>query len=73
MDDIIFIILFIIISEKLITVILSKEFIEYRFNLFNTVLFAAISYGIFMIAPLQTFILAYPEMILFLIPLNFMI
>ncbi len=72
-SDIIFIILFVVISERLITVILSKEFSEYRFNLLNTLLFSLFTYLLFKITLVQTFILAYPEMILILIPINFFI
>ncbi len=71
--DSLFIIFFILISERLITVILSKEFSEYKYNLFNTILFALISYLIFNIWTIQTLILAYPEIIIFLIPINFII
>lgn len=70
-SDSLFIVLFIIISERLITVILSKEFSEYNYNLLNTILFSVVSYLILNIWTIQTLILAYPEIILFLIPLNF--
>ncbi len=72
-SDTLFIILFIIISERFITIVLSKEFSEYKYNLFNTILFAVISYTILSISLIQTVILAYPEIILFLIPVNFII
>lgn len=73
LSDIIFIILFILISERLITIILSKEFNEYRFALINTILFGLIAYLIFNISFIQTIIFAYPELILILIPINFLI
>ncbi len=72
-SHIIFIILFVLISERLITIILSKEFWEYKFSLFNTMLFAIVAYLFFSISFVQTLIFAYPEMILLLIPLNFII
>jgi len=68
-----FIILFIVISERLITIILSKDFTEYKINLFNTILFSLVSFFIFSLNIINTFILAYPEIILLLIPLNFII
>jgi len=71
--DTLFIILFIIIAERFITVVLSKEFTEYKFNLFNTILFSLVSYFILNISFIQTIILAYPEIILILIPINFII
>jgi len=71
--DTLFIILFIIISERFITVVLSKELNEYKYNLLNTILFSLISYLILSISFVQTVILAYPEIILALIPINFII
>ena len=71
--DTFFIILFIIISERFITVVLSKEFSEYKYNLLNTIWFSLISYLILSISFIQTIILAYPEIILILIPINFII
>ena len=73
LSDTLFIILFLIISERLITLILSKEFNEYKYNLLNTILFALISFLVLNIWYIQTIILAYPELILFLIPINFII
>jgi hypothetical protein len=72
-SDTLFIILFIVISERFITIVLSKEFSEYKYNLLNTILFAILSYIILSISFIQTVILAYPEIILFLIPINFII
>lgn len=71
--DTLFIILFIIISERFISIVLWKEFSEYKFNLLNTVIFALITYWFFSISYIQTIILAYPEIILILIPINFII
>ncbi len=73
MTDILFIILFVIICERLITVVLSKEFWEYKFNLLNTMWFAWVAYIIFSFSAIQTIILAYPEVILILVPINFII
>ncbi|MDQ7009076.1 MAG: 7TM domain-containing protein [Candidatus Gracilibacteria bacterium] len=72
-SDTLFIILFIVISERFISVVLSKEFSEYKYNLLNTILFALVSYLIFSISYIQTITLAYPEIILILIPINFII
>ena len=71
--DSIFIILLIVISERLITIILSKEFGEYKSHLINTIIFCVVSFIILDINLIKTFFLAYPEIILFLIPLNFTI
>jgi len=72
-SDTLFIILFIVICERFITIVLSKEFNEYKFNLLNTIIFSILSYLILSISFIQTVILAYPEIILFLIPINFLI
>jgi len=72
-SDIIFIVLFIVIAERLITLVISKEFNEYKFNLLNTIIFSLVSYFFLSISTINTVILAYPEFILALIPINFMI
>ncbi len=72
-NDIIFVILFILISERLINIIISKELSEYKLSLINTIIFASISYLFFSINIIRTFILAYPEIILLLIPIAFAI
>lgn len=68
-----FIIIYIIILEKLINVILSKEFNEYRPALMNSIFIWLLWYIIFSSETVSTIILSYPEMILALIPLNFLI
>lgn len=68
-----YIIIYVIILEKLINVILSKEFGEYRPWLVNSIFIGLIWYVIFSSDTITTFILSYPEMILGLIPLNFLI
>lgn len=70
-NDVMFIIFFITISERLITIVLWKDFTEYKFNLLNTIAFSIICYLILNIDLIKIFILAYPEIILTLIPLNF--
>ncbi|PIE84946.1 hypothetical protein CSA08_04465 [Candidatus Gracilibacteria bacterium] len=73
LNDTIFIIFFIIISERLITIILGKDFSEYKYNLLNTIIFSSITYLFLNIDIIKIFILAYPETLLALIPLNFII
>ncbi len=68
-----FIIIYIIILEKLINVILSKEFNEYRQALMNSLFIWLIWYLIFSSETITSFILSYPETILILIPINFFI
>lgn len=72
-NDIMLVIFFVLISERLINVIISKEFIEYKWSLINTLIFALFSYLFFNITLVKTFILAYPESIILLIPLAFII
>ncbi len=73
LSDTIYIILFIIISERLIMIILSKEFKEYRSNLLNTFIVSIVAFFILDLDPVRIFILAYPEIIIFLVPINFII
>ncbi len=73
LSDSLYIILFIIISEKLITIIISKEFKEYRSNLINTFFIALAWFIFFNLDIIKTIILSYPEIIIFLIPINFII
>jgi hypothetical protein len=72
-NDITFMIFFIIVSERLINVIVSKEFSEYKGTLINTLIFSIISYLLFNLNIIKTFILSYPEIILALIPIAFII
>jgi len=72
-ESIIFVILFTLIAEKLITVIIGKEFREYKYSLLYTLMFSLVSYVILQFNLTQIFLLAYPEIILLLIPINFWI
>ena len=71
LSDTIYIILFIIVSERLINVIVSKEFREYKDNLLHTFIIAIFAYIIFSIGFVKVFVLAYPEIIMLLIPANY--
>jgi len=68
-----FIMIYIIILEKLVNVILSKEFNEYRPALMNSIFIGLLGYIIFSSETITSFILSYPEIIFALIPLNFFI
>jgi len=72
-NDIMFIIFFILISEKLINIIVSKDFSEYKLSLLNTLVFSIISYMFFSLEITKSFILSYPEIILVFIPIAFII
>lgn len=71
--DSIYIVLFLIISERLITLISSKEFWEYRWSLINTFVFFVIWYLLLSFWEIKVLILAYPELLIILLPLNFVI
>lgn len=73
LTDIVYIILFIVVAEKLITVIISKEFREYKRNVLATLIISFICFIILQFTFLQIFILAYPEIIIVLAPINFLI
>lgn len=72
-NDIMLIIFFILIAEKLINIIIWKEFWEYKIPLLNTIIFSIFSYLFFSINFIKTFILAYPETIILIIPILFFI
>ena len=71
-SDIIFIMIFIIAAERFITIIIWKEFREYKFHLINTIVFMLLAYIFFSYSFINIMLLAYPEIILFLIPINFL-
>ncbi len=73
LESIIFVIIFILIAEKLITLIIGKEFREYKYSLIYTLAFSLVSYVILQFDLMQIFLLAYPEILLLLIPINFWI
>lgn len=72
-SDSLFLILFIVIIERFISIVLSKEFREYRGSIFNTYLVAIFCFLVFQFTYINIFLLAYPEIILLLIPINFLI
>lgn len=72
-SDILFFIIFILLSEKMISIITSKDLWEYKESFFYTILVAIFAFGIFNITGIKVFLLSYPEVILFLIPVNFLI
>ncbi len=73
LNNIFYMLLFIVISERIISIVLSKEFWEYKSGIFNTYFVALFIFLIFSISYLKIFLLAFPEIILVLIPINFLI
>lgn len=72
-NDIWFIILFLVIAERFITIIIGKEFREYKSNFLNTIIFWLLAYLFFDLNIVKVFLLAYPETIIILIPISFFI
>ncbi len=73
LTDIVYMFTFIIIAERLIILVIGKEIREYRRNLLGTIFIAFLWYLMMTISSLQVILLAYPELIIFLVPINFMI
>ncbi len=73
LDNIFYLLLFVIISERIISIILSKELQEYKSGILNTYFISLFLFLFFVIPQIKILILAFPEVILVLIPLNFLI
>lgn len=72
-SDILYFIIFILLSEKMINIIISKDLLEYKESFIYTLLIWIFCYVIFSINHLKVILLSYPELILLLIPINFLI
>lgn len=73
LSDILYFIIFIVISEKMINIIISKDLLEYKGAFIYTIIISIFCYFILNINAVKIIMLAYPEMIIGLIPLNFLI
>ncbi len=73
MWDVLYFIVFILLSEKMITIITSKDLWEYKESFFYTLLIPIFAFWIFNITAIKVFLLSYPEILLWLIPINFLI
>lgn len=73
LSDIIFFIIFIIMSEKMITIIISKDLLEYKEAFVFTILISVLCFIILDFNQVRILTLAYPEILLALIPINFLI
>ncbi len=73
LNNVVYIVLFFVIAEKLITIITSKEFREYKKSISWTVIVAFLCYILFQFDGLRVFLMAYPEWLLIFIPINFFI
>lgn len=68
---VLYIVIFFIICEKLISIITTKEFREYKKSIWGTLLVSLICFALFFFDAFLIFLFAYPEVLLVLIPLNF--
>lgn len=71
--DSLYLLLFVVVSERVLSVIVSKEFSSYRRALLNTLIVPIAWYLLFSIPAIKTFILAYPEIMIIMLPVLFMI
>lgn len=72
-SDLIYVFLLTIISERLITILLSREISSYTWSFFYTIIFSIFCFILFNFDIIKILILAYPEIIIILIPINFLI
>lgn len=72
LTDILYFIVFIIISEKFINIIISKDLSEYKSPFFYTILISSVCFWLLNISEIKLLILAYPEIIMALVPINFL-
>ncbi|MBW7954208.1 hypothetical protein H3C61_00110 [Candidatus Gracilibacteria bacterium] len=71
--DTLYFIIFILLSDKMINIITSKDLLEYKESFFYTLLIALFSYMILNINTIKIILLSYPEIILLTIPISFLI
>lgn len=72
-SDALFLILLIVIIERFISIVLSKELREFKWSILNTYIIGVIGFFVFQITYVNVFLLAYPEIIILLIPINLII
>ncbi len=72
-DNILYVILFFVMAERLIVIVTSKEFREYKSSIYGTIFIALLCYGLYYVDPLRVFLMSYPETLLVFVPLNFYI
>jgi hypothetical protein len=71
LQNIIYVILLFLVSERFISIITTKEYREYKRSIWWTCIVALLCFSLFYIDPLLVFLFAYPEILLVLIPFNF--
>lgn len=73
LHNILYVVLFFIIAEKLITIITSKEFREYKKSISGTIIISLLWYLLYNIETFLVFLTAYPEILIILVPFNFIL
>jgi len=73
LNDVVYFIVFIIITEKIINIIISKDLLEYKEPFFYTLNISIFCFLLLNINTIKIILLAYPEMIIVLIFINFLI
>lgn len=73
LNNIIYIILFFVVAEKFITIVASKEFREYKKSFSWTIIVSFICFWLFNFTSFLIFLTAYPELLIILIPFNFIL
>lgn len=73
LNDIMYFVVFIIICERFINILVSKDISEYKMPFVYTIFVASVCFWILNLSQIQLLILAFPEWLLILIPINFLI
>jgi len=73
LNNIIYIIIFFVVAEKFITIVASKEFREYKKSFSWTIIVSLLCFFLFNYNTFLVFLTAYPELLILLIPFNFML
>lgn len=73
LNDIMFFIMFIVVCERFINILISKDISEYKMPFLYSLLVSSTCFLIFNQSQVQLIILSFPELLLTLIPINFLI
>ncbi len=71
LDNVLYVVIFLMLAEKMITIITSKEFREYKKSIWGSVIISILCYMMYNFDSLRVFLMAYPETLLIFVPLNF--
>lgn len=73
LSDVLYFIVFIIISEKMINILISKDLLEYKDSFIYTILISIFCYLVLNLNYVKVLTLSFPEIIIILVPINFLI